>query len=291
MGIVADPTISLEMEFVGMKSLSVLAGFVFLTLTAVIASSIDVDPWKNSDLSLHVLPQFVMRPSSTTVTYAPSVDVVVNYLLPFLRILSIRGDIAYTALKKESTTLNLIDVGPGVGAFLSLGRFGFNLFASTGIAFGIISDSSQSGTSNTSNPYVAVGTNVSYRFSDSLNMPMDARLIEAHHLVEESRGQVSVMRGPVVYCLESPDIPDGRKLEDLSIPRDISFTPQTGKIDSTDIVYLQGEFVARDTEEWGNQLYRELGPDKLESVTARMIPYFCWDNRGLTDMSVWIPLA
>ena len=40
-----------------------------------------------------------------------------------------------------------------------------------------------------------------------LQLPMPARLIEANPLVEETRNQVAIKRGPIVYCLESPDLP------------------------------------------------------------------------------------
>ena len=42
-----------------------------------------------------------------------------------------------------------------------------------------------------------------------LDLPMPARLMEANPLVEEDLNQVAVQRGPVVYCLESPDLPPG----------------------------------------------------------------------------------
>ena len=38
---------------------------------------------------------------------------------------------------------------------------------------------------------------------------MPVRLMEANPLVEEDLNQVAVQRGPVVYCLESPDLPPG----------------------------------------------------------------------------------
>ncbi len=40
-----------------------------------------------------------------------------------------------------------------------------------------------------------------------LDLEMPARLMAAHPLVEECRGQVAVQRGPLVYCLESQDLP------------------------------------------------------------------------------------
>ena len=39
-----------------------------------------------------------------------------------------------------------------------------------------------------------------------------------------------------------------------------------------------------------NQLYRELRPVKNKKVHIRLIPYYAWDNRGIDDMSLWLPL-
>ena len=40
-----------------------------------------------------------------------------------------------------------------------------------------------------------------------LDLPMPVRLVEANPYVEETRNHVAVMRGPLVYCLESTDLP------------------------------------------------------------------------------------
>ena len=50
---------------------------------------------------------------------------------------------------------------------------------------------------------------------------MKPRLLEAHPLVEEARNQVAVMRGPLVYCLESTDLPKGVGVPDVALPRDV----------------------------------------------------------------------
>ncbi len=59
-----------------------------------------------------------------------------------------------------------------------------------------------------------------------LDLPMPARLIEANPLVEEARNQVVIERGPIVYCLESTDLPKGVRVEDVTIPADAELTAQ-----------------------------------------------------------------
>ncbi|HUS90726.1 MAG TPA: glycoside hydrolase family 127 protein, partial [Phycisphaerae bacterium] len=58
-----------------------------------------------------------------------------------------------------------------------------------------------------------------------LDLPMPARLVEAHPDAADLRGKVAVMRGPVVYCLESPDLPEGTAFGDVAIPASIELVP------------------------------------------------------------------
>ena len=48
----------------------------------------------------------------------------------------------------------------------------------------------------------------------------------ARPLTEEDFNQVAIQRGPVVYCLESPDLPAGVKISDVRIPADINLLPR-----------------------------------------------------------------
>ena len=82
-----------------------------------------------------------------------------------------------------------------------------------------------------------------------LELPMPARLIEAHPLVEESRNQVAVMRGPIVYCLESVDLAKDVRLLDVHLPRDAKFTPTTDT-SLGGITVLQGKAIAQAPGDW-----------------------------------------
>jgi DUF1680 family protein len=123
------------------------------------------------------------------------------------------------------------------------------------------------------------------------DLPMPARPLEANPLVEEDAGQIAVQRGPIVYCLESPDLPAGTKLGEIEIPSDIKLTPRAEKNLLGGIVALEGAARARTGGSWTNAaLYRELQPTTTKPVAVRFIPYFTWANRGASEMSVWLPL-
>lgn len=121
----------------------------------------------------------------------------------------------------------------------------------------------------------------------TIDMPMRTRIIEANPLVEESRGQVAVQRGPIVYCLESNDL-NGVSIDDIAIPLNAEFTPVDMTIDGCRIKALEGDVVKRSEASWKGQLYREASTGK-QTVRVRLIPYYAWGNRGKSEMTVWMP--
>ncbi len=123
-----------------------------------------------------------------------------------------------------------------------------------------------------------------------LNLPMKVKLIEANPLVEESRNQVAVKRGPVVYCLESVDIPQGNAMFDISLPADIHLNPVFGTIGTGRMIFLEGNALSAGRRSWNNHLYREISKEEPEPVHIRLVPYYAWGNRGHSEMTVWLPL-
>jgi hypothetical protein len=123
-----------------------------------------------------------------------------------------------------------------------------------------------------------------------LSLPMKVRLVEGHNLVEETRGQTAVLRGPVVYCMESPDV-GGGDLADFAIPRNTRFHTIDHQIGELSVIALEGEILKHEHHDWGTELYREISSEEPRRISVRMVPYFCWDNRGLTEMSIWMPMA
>ncbi|MFA4870557.1 MAG: glycoside hydrolase family 127 protein [Pedobacter sp.] len=122
-----------------------------------------------------------------------------------------------------------------------------------------------------------------------LVLPMDAQLLESNPLVEENRNQVAVKRGPVVYCLESPDLP-GKRIFNVLIPSQISLKASPIKIDGADMMSLEGNAQLIENKDWKNVLYRPL--NQVNTVTPiRLVPYFAWGNRGHSEMSVWLPVS
>ena len=121
----------------------------------------------------------------------------------------------------------------------------------------------------------------------TLDMPMAATVVEANPLVEESRGQVAVVRGPIVYCLESQDL-SGVDIDNIALPVSAQFRTVETIIDGSRVVALETEAYVRNEAQWDGQLYRPVAVAKQKKV-IRFIPYFAWGNRGKGEMTVWLP--
>lgn len=123
-----------------------------------------------------------------------------------------------------------------------------------------------------------------------LDLPMDVVLVEAHPLVEETRDHVAVMRGPVVYCLESADLPESVNLQDVRLPRrpvwQVRHDPDL--LRGVTVLETEGAIVPKAGR--SSTLYRRLPEGSPERVKLRLIPYYAWANRGQGDMTVWVPL-
>lgn len=124
-----------------------------------------------------------------------------------------------------------------------------------------------------------------------LTLPMPARLLQAHPLVEEARNQVAVGRGPVVYCLESIDLGRDGRISDVVIPRGIELRPRFDPALLGGVTVLEGRAEACPEAEWSGQLYRELTATTPTATDLRLIPYYAWGNRGRSEMTVWMPLG
>jgi DUF1680 family protein len=124
-----------------------------------------------------------------------------------------------------------------------------------------------------------------------LELPMPVRLLQAHPLVEELRNQGAVQRGPVVYCLESSDLPEGVKVSDVVLPRGVELKRRFDAGLLGGVVVLDGMAEAVSEPAWGKQLYRDLPEPRPRPVAVRLIPYYAWDNRGPSEMTVWMPLG
>ena len=96
----------------------------------------------------------------------------------------------------------------------------------------------------------------------SLNMPMPVRRVIANEKVIADQGKVALQRGPLVYCAEWPDNPDGKVLNmELGDTEDLQASFRPDLLSGVTVITNKTNFLA--------------------------IPYYAWANRGKGEMEVW----
>lgn len=123
-----------------------------------------------------------------------------------------------------------------------------------------------------------------------LSLPVQVRLTVANSMVEETENHVAVERGPLVYCMESPDAAVS-SLDDLILPADAEFETETYQIEGRTVTALRAKFWSLKREAYDRKaLYQTLRFCGKRQETVRLIPYFAWDNRGMGEMRIWFPV-
>lgn len=124
-----------------------------------------------------------------------------------------------------------------------------------------------------------------------VEIPLPPRVLKAHPKAEEIRNHVAVMRGPVVYCAEGIDLPQGVAMSEVYAPRDLRLTPLFDPGYFGGVIRLDATLTRiSETEPSENDdLYRELEPEVVEDLKVQLIPYYTWNNRGISEMTVWLP--
>jgi len=104
------------------------------------------------------------------------------------------------------------------------------------------------------------------------------------------------MRGPLVYCLESTDLPADVPFSEVIVPRNIQFTARFHPDLLRGLTVLKGQAMRVRQDTWSRtpfnaeQLYADLSDRPLTPVEITLMPYYAWNNRGRSEMSVWLPV-
>ncbi len=119
----------------------------------------------------------------------------------------------------------------------------------------------------------------------TLELPMPVERVYAHPAVGTDIGQVTLRRGPIVYCLEQVD---------NTAPLNYILLPETAELEHhfepdllNGVVAITGSAAVLDDADWNDKLYRT-APPRTEPCTFTAIPYYAWDNRQPGAMRVWI---
>ena len=94
-----------------------------------------------------------------------------------------------------------------------------------------------------------------------LVLPMAVNKVIPNENVKEIAGKIAIERGPIVYCAEQVDNPDGVLSKTISADTRFKLNFDSNTLEG--VVKLESE----------------------EGLT--MVPYYAWSHRGLGEMAVW----
>jgi len=131
------------------------------------------------------------------------------------------------------------------------------------------------------NGYAVINKNWKSGDEIEISFPMPVRKIISHQQVADNNNKIALQRGPLVYCLESIDHHDSSVLN-LYIDEQVSFTPEFNN-------QILGGIMTIKINGYGLKI--NPGTHITEKVKTNLlaIPYYAWNNRGATEMMVWIP--
>ncbi len=110
---------------------------------------------------------------------------------------------------------------------------------------------------------------------------MKTRFVEARPELVFDCNRYAVMRGPVVYCMESVD--NGDYIRDIRIDSRARFS--YGKHEELGVPCLTVKAYRRECSE--NAPLYSTKHNSLKEVKAVLIPYYAFANRGVAEMQVW----
>lgn len=122
-----------------------------------------------------------------------------------------------------------------------------------------------------------------------LEMPMPVRKVRANPAVQADIGRVALMRGPLVYCVESTD--NAQSIRALSIPAAASFSTDFREDIPGGVMAIKTTANDNSQMEKRNELYFSSAPPAVPRPAQLVaIPYYANANRGPVDMAVWLPI-
>jgi DUF1680 family protein len=117
---------------------------------------------------------------------------------------------------------------------------------------------------------------------------MPVRGTEPDPRIDAVRGCVALERGPLVYCIEAADVPEGVELEEIELDplARPALVPRPDVAEG--LVGLRVPALRRPHEprRWPYGTFPSTDAVPLE---VGAVPYYAWANRTAEAMRVWIP--
>jgi uncharacterized protein len=123
-----------------------------------------------------------------------------------------------------------------------------------------------------------------FRVGESIDVtfPVVARATYPDARIDAVRGTFAVEQGPPVLALESPDLPPGWSVNEI--------TADPASLDSSE-AGTTIDVRRRPSAPEGWPYDAESDDREGERVRTRLIPYHQWANRGPATMRIWLPIS
>lgn len=135
------------------------------------------------------------------------------------------------------------------------------------------------------NGYANIGGNFPEGAEIVIRFPMKPVFRRANTRVRADIGQVALMRGPIVYCLEEADNGDMLHLCEVDTAVPPVEAAGEGIFDGMICLTADGRRIVNDGE---GELYTTDLDYTYTETKLRYIPYFAWDNRGIGEMRTYV---
>jgi len=125
---------------------------------------------------------------------------------------------------------------------------------------------------------------------DTLELDMSVKFVRANSRVRSDAGQVAVMRGLLVYCVEQADNPGdlwNYRLADGVDAAAAKTEFQSDLLGGVDTVSLPAVHEQADSDDAALYVSADVAP-ATEAAILTLVPYYSWANREVGQMRVWL---
>ena len=116
----------------------------------------------------------------------------------------------------------------------------------------------------------------------TVDWPLAVQRILCNEKVEANRGRVALQRGPLVYCVEHPDV-SGAEVATLALPDNAALTAKHRGDLLKGVTAISGEAKSVVWKQDGGEKRAVTKPVKFTAI-----PYYAWAHRGKGPMAVWL---